>query len=742
MSALIPQPPQTPSTQVSSDANGSQLPQGGMKLPKISLREVFNSILRWCWIPVVSLLLGAIAMHLYVSSKPVFYTSTGSLYIKTRAPEIFSDNPLAQDESNDLEQMKTVEQGLFTSTVLLRVAEKNNLAADPHFQNPNLELEEQEQVVLHTLSERVSIELRKGTRLIDIQVEDTDPARAAQIVEDIVEEYEVWKDGGRSELIAKASVGLSSEEKRLRAKMEVSEQRLEDFRKENLVLGLSGTQERLQSSKLEMLNQELSKATTDRLKLEAEFRAMAAEPENVNSPTRAARGVRGTLSLNLESQIALKEAEFAKLKERYKFKHPKYIEADQELKRLSERLESVVEEAEVALSNDLTAARSREQELEQMVAGARTTAMNDEALREKFSQLTRAAEIDRGLHSQVKTRLEETQIGAAMSASFLRWDERPLVPAWPSGPNRKAFLLVGCFLGGILGLFLAVMLSLCDPRVREPSAAERKLGLPLLAKLPVYSRQVVHDLSVAGDGIATLNRPAHLARYTPTPRDETDVMQTLLFASPFDGDGKTLCVMKCARTMVKQGYRTLVIDADFSEAGLSRGYMSQRDGRHGLAAYLMGEAEAAEVLFETGLPGLWFLPTGDMKTDNGDLLSGPGLRRLLEAISPMFDRVIFDMSSVLESDDVQAVTRFIDSTYLVAQKGRGKYRDLQEACEILQSSGGNVTGFIWNEGRRRRRSDSGPSIEPVTYPAEVREVSPKGENEPMPAPSDTMHRAI
>ena len=169
--------------------------------------------------------------------------------------------------------------------------------------------------------------------------------------------------------------------------------------------------------------------------------------------------------------------------------------------------------------------------------------------------------------------------------------------------------------------------------------------------------------------------------------------------------------------------------------GLSREYDRQWNGRHGLAAYLMGEAEAAEVLFETGLPGLWFLPTGAIDGDKGDVLSGPNLRHLLEAISSMFDRVIIDMSSVLVSDDVQAVARFVNSIYLVAQKGKGKYRDLKETHETLYSSGGQVAGFIWNEGgRRRRSSDLGPVIEPVDYPAEVREVSPRGEDEPMPVP--------
>ena len=736
MSSIIPQSSQSPSTQTVTES-GQAPPPVGTKIPKIDFREVFNAALRWCWLPIGGLIVGAVLMAYYVSTLPVLYTSYGSLYIKTKAPEVFSGNPLATEESNDLEKMKTVEQGLLSATVLLLVAKEHNLAADPIFRANGTE----DQAILDTLSSRVSIELRKGTRLIDIEVKDTDPERAALIVESIVKEYEIWKDGGRSELVLKTTSQLAAQEERMREKMDESEKKLQDFRASNLVLGLSGA-ERLQTSQLELLNQELSTAANERLRLDTQFRAMAAAPNDAAAPNLAARGERGQLVLNLEADIAAKQADFAKIKERYKFKHPIFIEANNELKRLQESLAQVMDEAKAGLANDLAVARSREEDLEAQVADAKSMAISDEGIREQFSQLTRAVEIDRNLHSRVAMQLQETQIGAALSASFLSWDAHPLVPVQPSAPNKLGLVLVGCFLGVLLGTGLALLFALSDPRVREPSAVERKLRIPMLARLPAYSRGVVSDLSIGGEGTAMLNRPAHLARYTPTPREGAEQMQSLLFASPFDGDGKTLCVMKCARTMVKQGYRTLVIDADFGATGLSREYSRQREGRHGLAAYLMGEAEPAEVLFETGLPGLWFLPTGAIEGDSGDLLSGPGLRQLLDAITPMVDRVIFDMSSALESDDVQAVARHIGATYLVAQKGKGKYRHLREAGDILVSAGANVTGFIWNDGgRRQRRSDKGPVIEPVRYPSEVREVSPRGENEPMPAPRDSVFHA-
>lgn len=739
MSALIPQ-----SNQVQSSQEGALQSQGGSaQLPKIGLKEFLNAALRWCWIPMIGLLIGTAVSFVYVARKPTIYTSYGTLDIKTRAPEIFAENPLAESESKDLEQMKTVERGLASSTILLKVAEKNKLSEDEFFRSPDSGPYSPE-VIVGILGGRVSVELQKGTRLLQIAVDDTNAERAAQIVEDIVEEYESWKDRDRDALSTRATVGLAKEEKRLKEKMEEADRRLEEFREGNHVLGLGNTQERLQSSKLDILNKKLSDATAERLQMESMVLTMGAADKK-SSPVLASRGQRGQLALNLENQIATKESEFAKIQERYLYKHPNYIEASEELRRLNEHLSKVIQEAADALDGDLEAATLREQELEEMVTEARDSAMNDEGIRERFAQLTRQAELARGLYSQVATRYQETQIGATLTTSFLSWNDRPLVPVDPSGPNKKGHLIAGAFLGSVLGVMLALFLSLIDPKVREVTAVERKLRLPILAKLPVYNQQVVNDLSVAGDDVAGLSRPAHLVRYNPAPKDESEKMQSFLFASAFDSDGKTFCVMKCARSMVRQGYRTLVVDGDFSGAGLSRDYNAQYEGRHGLAAYLTGEAEPAEVLFETGLPGLWFLPTGAIETDSGDLLSGPSLRRLFDAISPMFDRVIFDMSSVLESEDVQAVARFVDAIYLVAMKGKGKYRDLKETHEILQSSGGNVIGFIWNEGvGLRRRSSSGLFIEPMIYPAEVREVAsneevvPSGEDVFMSASTDVV----
>lgn len=720
MSSLIPQQNQTVSTHTSSE--GAEPVESAVShLPRINFGEILHAFRRRLWVVFACMIVGVSLAIYYANQLPVLFQSFGSLNIKTSTPQIFEESPIGREESTALEQMKTVEQGLLSSTVLLRVAEKNNLAEDPIYRAAGTD----PQAILEVLRGRLTIELRKGSRLLDITTLDTDPQRAAQLVEDIVTEYEGWKDQGRNELIEKASSGLASETEKLKLRMQDSDVRLNEFRELHPVLGLSGQQEQLLSNRLDSLGAELSSTTAERIKVEAESRAVQATSGLEGTSTMlASKGVRGQFAIELEQQIAAKRAEFAVLKERYLPKHYKYIDAAEELARLEESLTQVIRDAEVALESDLEMVQAREAQLADMVADAKQEALNDEKLREEFALLTREAEINRTLHATVSTRLQQLQIGSSLNASLLSWDERPFAATKAKSPRKKVLAAAGLFLGGLLGVFLGLVLELADPKVRESSAVERKLHLPILASLPTYTRQVVSDLSVVvGPGDPAL-RPAHLARYASTSHDGNSRMETLMFASQFDGDGKTLCALKCARTLVKQGYRTLLIDADFRVPGLSRSYSEQRQGRHGLAAYLAEEAEAAEVLFETGLPGLWFMPTGEESNMDGDLLAGPGFRALLDAVEPMFDRLIIDITSIKESDDVQAVARYVGATYLVARKGRGKYRDLKDAASTLQSAGANLAGFIWNEGSTRgRRKDQGPFIEPTAYPAARESVS-------------------
>ncbi|RYD42751.1 MAG: hypothetical protein EOP85_10870, partial [Verrucomicrobiaceae bacterium] len=486
---------------ISSQASRLPAPSGGDPtyfLPKVEPNRLLGIVLRRGWIVIVMAVLGAVALYALASRMPKTYRATGSVYVSSQAPVVLDIRAVAPEETRDLEQMRSVEQGMSASTLLMRVIEVNNLAEDPAFAPKGTG----EQALLEKFSRRVQIALRRGTRIIDIQVDDTDPARAKRLVESLVEEYEKWTNDRQKTINQQANEGLAREEERLRSRMEESARQLQEFRQAHPVPGLEGTESGSpMRDALGTLSSQLTEATAARLRLEAEFEAFSKfDSANPEALAGLESSERGTEVLSQIKAIQQKEAEFGRVKERYLYKHPVYKEIANEIELMRSNLAETVRAAGQSLEQRYSVAKENEVKLASQVDAARARAVDVEGIREQFRAMTRDAEADRTLHDSVAMRLRETGLAASVPASVLRWEGNPLMPEKSHSPQKLVFAAVGSFLGFFGGLFLLAGLELSDRKVRDPAAAARATGAPLLARLP----QMPHS----GDGMILLSDPS------------------------------------------------------------------------------------------------------------------------------------------------------------------------------------------------------------------------------------------
>jgi len=454
-------------------------------LPRVKVVEILSALRRRLWMVALWVVAAVSLMGWYLSTLPVLFASSGSVQVKTEAPQVFDIKPIAREESRDLEQMRTVADGMLASTVLLPLVEKHGLAAEAKFADPGAG----SQTLLEVMRKRVKVELRRGTRLIDISVEDSDPERAALMVEDLVREYEIQKDDGHSDLIASVSAGLEREEARLRLKMEESETVAEEFRGQNPLPGLLATGALMPASEVEMINKELIAAKAQRIRLQSEYEAFQKlDPNDPDALAGLGKMEHSELVLEIERELGTKKVAFGQIKERYLHKHPVFIEAANEIESLKKSLGEVAATAGETLKKRHDLAVEHEEKLLAALVEAKGEAVNEESVRAAFSKLSRQAKIDRELHASVAKRLRETQIGSSWSGSFLRWEDKPLVADHPVKPHKKALLAASLVVGGILGLFCALVAELVTRRVRESSAVERVIGVPALAGEEAPSR--------------------------------------------------------------------------------------------------------------------------------------------------------------------------------------------------------------------------------------------------------------
>ncbi|MBB5351505.1 capsular exopolysaccharide synthesis family protein [Haloferula luteola] len=687
MSSFLPGPSSTPPP---SSGPGSD---PAFFLPKVEVTRVGGFLKRWGWLPVVFGVLGG-ALAFWISGKVTkYYISHGSVYVSTEAPRISEIQAATTEESRDLEQMQSVEQGMLSNMLLMQVSDRLALAKDPSFA-PKATTDAQR---LEVLSHRLQVALRRGTRLIDITVEDPDPVRAQQIVTAVKEEYESLSTERQEAILQEMIEGLHAEESRLQMKMEASEGAVTAFREAHPVPGLDGEAGAASAGdEWSILAARLSEAKAERMRLEAERDAFARlDPEDPN----ALAGLPASGSTEevgaLVREVREKELEFARVKERYLYKHPEFKRAEAELIDTRNNLKTAMATAAEAIGNRYRIATENENKLSREVASARSQTVDVEGLRAEFSRLKQQASNDRELYDQVSRQLREAHLAGSVPASVLSWRDQPTVPEKPSRPRKALMLGVGSVLAFGFGLVIAVGLELGDTRVRGAAGVMRATGVPMLGELPVGDER--SGAVVLSDPQSSLADAFRRLRVVLAPRSQDDRLHTILFATAKPGEGASFCAVNHAVSLAVEGHRTLLIDADLRTPGLSRDFLKERAGHLGLGGYLDGKATAADACVRTSVPALYLISSGEMRADAPELLSRTRFAALIEEAGNWFDRIVIDAPAVLGSPDAQILSRCADRTCLVVGREGGDRRELREAARHLRSSGGNLVGFVWNE---------------------------------------------
>jgi capsular exopolysaccharide synthesis family protein len=683
-------------------------------LPKVEPGRFTGIIRRRGWMPVLTTVCALAAMFAYLKKAPKYYESKGTVYVQEQAPRIIDFQQISPVETKDLEQLRSIEQSMPSSTVLMRVIKANHLAEQPDFAKGATN----DLTLLRTLQHRVTVALERGTRLMGVTVEDTDPERAKRLVESVIAEYQGWTSEVQREQAVKATEGLRVEEQKLQEKMDASTALLEEFRKNNPLPGLDARDgEGPSRGELASLNDQLTHTKSDRLRLEAEVEAFKKfDPEDPEALAGLGQTTHGDDVAALARTLQAKEADFGKLKERYLYKHPVYKEADNEIAQLKKNLADRARFAGEALEKSYHVAQDNEAKLQRAVDAARGSAVAAEGSRAAFARLQKEAEGDQEMHATVSKRLRETAMATAYDGSVLDWRDHPMVADKASKPNKAALMLVAGAGGIFCGLLMMVGAEFRDGRIRDSAAAARATGVPLLASLPFFPRGGGSEMVLLSDPASKTAEAFRRARAMLNPPDGGG-QRTVLFASAQAGEGRSVCAMNFAASLALQGQRTLLLDADMRSAGLSREHIRPDQGSLGLGDYLSGAADPAKACFPTALPNLYLLSSGALRGDAAELLSGTRFPALLEDAYRWFDAVVIDTPPILSSSDALVISRYADRTCFVVRQGAGDSRELKRAADLLRTAGGNLVGFIWNEMPLRSKTEPAPApFVPVARP--------------------------
>ena len=267
----------------------------------------------------------------------------------------------------------------------------------------------------------MNVKLRRGTRLIDITVDDKDPKRAKQLAESMVKEFVNQSFEQELGLSETASDYLRQEADRLKAKLQGAEQAVQIFRETHNAVSLEDKQNII-VEKLKDLNLKVTEAKSERLKLEADVATIkqgkAKTPDELLMlPSVAALPV-----------VASLRQELADRESRYK--------AEGQLRGLQDSLNRTVINASNMVIKSYEAAKSTEAKLTTALQEQEQAALELNKIAIPYNALVREVETDRALYESVLTRMKVTNVAKGIWENNIRVIETPFVAARPAKPRK------------------------------------------------------------------------------------------------------------------------------------------------------------------------------------------------------------------------------------------------------------------------------------------------------------------
>jgi succinoglycan biosynthesis transport protein ExoP len=250
-------------------------------------------------------------------------------------------------------------------------------------------------------------------------------------------------------------------------------------------------------------------------------------------------------------------------------------------------------------------------------------------------------------------------------------------------------LALGAVVGLVFGAGIAFFLEYMDTSVKSLEDVERFLNVSVLAVIP-RDVGVLHKqsgLSPDAEAYRILRTNIEFNRKNPEDNAITVV-------SGGAGEGKSTTLVNLAYVCAQGGYTTLMIDADLRRPRLHTFF--DISNSVGLTNYLTTDLVLEDVILQTPVDNLYFMPSGILPADAAGILNSRRMSELIQDVKQRFDLVLIDSPPILGVSDASVLASEVDLTMIVVQHRKLPRNMLVRVKQAVENVGGQVVGVVLN----------------------------------------------
>jgi polysaccharide biosynthesis transport protein len=647
----------------------------------------------------VSLALGVLSLFM---SDPT-YRATASIEINNQPVKVLGTEDFQQSSSSqETDRLLQTQIDILRSGALAEsVVDDLDLDSDPRFvssENDAIPPQVKRQRIIQQLQGGLVVSLPRNTRVVPVSFESPDPALAAQIANRYVENLIAGNLQRHFDTSRYSKDFLQNQLQLTKARLEQSERALLDYARSvglvdpNAGAGessgpVTGSTRSLTSSNLVDLNESLAAARAARIQAEGRWRAAQ------STPTMSLPEVLGNSAINQMTQKRAElQAAYEQELQRRMADHPAVKQAAAAIRELDRQISVLESGIRNSIRNQFDIAVRQESQLAATVAQLKGATLAEQQLGIRYNILRREVTTNRELYDGLLQRYKEVSAEAGVTSNNISIVDRAVAPLFPISPKP----LLNLFLAGLIGLVIAMVvvaaLEIFRDGVRAPDEIEQRFGIPLLGHIPLlrsgetFSDQYHKPSSQVSEAYQTIRTSVELST-------EQGVPKIMMITSSRAGEGKSTTALALARDAALGGNKKiLLIDGDMRRPSLHK--LLDKSKEPGLSTFLTQQIAAEDVVVETDTPGLFFIPAGPKPPNPAGLMSGGGIRALLNYLSESYDQIIIDTPPVLGLADAPRLASVVDATMFVIEANRSQRGAIESALRRLASARAQVIGAV------------------------------------------------
>ncbi len=641
------------------------------------------------------------------------YQATVRMDMESDTPQILSLNDLYRENPSDDEFIGTQIQVLEGATLAEITIDQLGLTTNPNWvaalqdRRPSglPEPPTTPDSLVGAFEGCIHIQKVRDSHVVNVRFETADPELSAKLANSLADNYIENNFRQKYDATRQASGWMEKQLDELKLKVEKSQQALLDYERQNSIVDISG-KEGVTDQKMSDLSHDLTAAQTDRLEKESVYDLVRTNEGQVAYVTQ------DPLLQHLEEKYDDLKSQYTDTVGQSGPKHPKALRLQGQLDDVQSMIDKERKRTVERMRNDYLAALGREKLLEGAVAKERAGVEALNQLLIQHNLLKREAETNQQLYDSLLQRLKDATVSAGLRATNIHVIDRAKPPGGPIRPQKVRNILIGLMVGLVIGLAFTFIREAVDTSIKSIDEAERLAKAPTLAVVPMAHETLRQQFpAIAGgngnsrgsQGLALLSRPSSAMAESFRTLLTSVVLsmaphppQVMLLTSSVAGEGKTTTALNLAIALAQRGEPTLIIDADLRHPRI--GSALNIVNETGLAGFLTGAHNLQKAMAQfPQVPTLWVMPAGPKPPNPTQLLSSSTMESMLREVRKQFKFIVIDSPPLLPVADSMILSTYVDGVIFVVASGVTVRGAVTRARKVLQNSGANLLGIVFNK---------------------------------------------